>query len=173
MSAYLAYDHSTVIAAVRKLTDANAKSLETLPKGEGSQLITVEIDAAQEDAPATTVKKLQDTYNIEHLDVVIACTGICQDFSPVSQMSLQTLKEHVAVNGYGPILLFQAVLPLLEKSKQPKFVSLGTAIGSIGGMEQRPFPMAAYGVSKVMAHWAMRKIHFENPGLTIFTVEPG
>ena len=86
---------------------------------------------------------------------------------------MTAVRAHVETNAYGPLLLFQAVQPLLEKAKQPKFVALGSPIGSVGGMEMRPFPMTAYGVSKAMLHYIMRKIHFENEGLISFPVDPG
>jgi hypothetical protein len=64
----------------------------------------------------------------------------------------------------GPLSLFQAVLPLLTTSPYPKFCLLGSAVGSIGGMENYPFPMASYGMSKAMAHYLVRKIHLEYGG---------
>ena len=73
----------------------------------------------------------------------------------------------------GPFVLFQATLPLLRASSSPKFVLLGSPVGSIAGMEQRPVPMGGYGASKAMAHYLVRKIHFENPDLIAFAVDPG
>jgi norsolorinic acid ketoreductase len=105
--------------------------------------------------------------------VVIANAGISKDYDSVATVSLEAVKEHVEVNEYGPLLLFQAVLPLLNASPYPKFVALGTPISSISGMESRPFPMAAYGMSKVMLHWLVRKMHFEHPNLTAFVLDPG
>jgi norsolorinic acid ketoreductase len=77
------------------------------------------------------------------------------------------------VNFYGPLHLFQAAYPLLKKSSKPIFVDVGSAMGTIGGMEQRPFPNAAYGPSKAMLHWMVRKIHFENEGFISFISDPG
>ena len=174
VAAYLARPNATVIAAVRKAADPNSKSLETLRKGAGSQLLIVEIDATDEAAPAAAVQTLQEKHGIDHLDVVIANAGVATDFSTVAQLDMGVLKSHVAVNGFGAILLFQAVLPLLEKSSAaPKFVALGTPMSSMGAMETRPFPMGAYGASKVITHWAMRKAHFEHPNITVFPVDPG
>ncbi|KAF2232883.1 hypothetical protein EV356DRAFT_548988 [Viridothelium virens] len=46
-----------------------------------------------------------------------------------------------------------ATLPLLDQAQNPRFVAIGSAIGSIGGIEKRPFPMFAYGISKALAHF--------------------
>ena len=83
------------------------------------------------------------------------------------------VQEHISINAVGSLVLFQAVLPLLQKASQPKFVVMGSALGSIGGMEKRPFPMSAYGVSEAAVHYLIRKIHFENKQLIAFAVDPG
>lgn len=50
---------------------------------------------------------------------------------------------------------------------------MGSAIGSIGAMEKRPAPMFAYGASKAMVHYLVRKVHFENERITAFAIDPG
>lgn len=40
-------------------------------------------------------------------------------------------------------------------------------------MEQRPAPFGAYGASKAMAHYLVRKIHSEHENLTAFAADPG
>ena len=72
------------------------------------------------------------------------------------------------------LVLFQATLPLLKKSVgMPKFVTMGSTAGSIGGMEQVPVPNSVYGPSKAMVNWLTRKMHFENEGLVVFPLHPG
>lgn len=170
---FLARPNTTVIAAVRDPANASSQSLQSLPKGNSSHLITVKIDSKSPTDPATALEALQRENGIEHLDVVIANAGICQDFSPVHGVSIPVLQEHIEVNAYGPIYLYQAVYAFLKKSKKPKFVGLGSPIGSIGGMEQRPYPCAAYGPSKAILHWITRKIHFENEDFVSFVADPG
>ncbi|KAJ5985220.1 hypothetical protein N7522_012416 [Penicillium canescens] len=156
---FLARSNTTVIAAVREPVGASSQSLQSLPKGESSRLIVVKVDSKSPTDPAAAVETLQREHGIDHLDVVIANAGIGEDFSPV--------------NGYGPIYLYQAVHPLLKKSKKPTFVGVGSPLGSIGGMEQRPYPCAAYGPSKAILHWIVRKIHFENEDFVSFVADPG
>jgi hypothetical protein len=43
------------------------------------------------------------------------------------ESTFTTINDHVEVNGYGPIYLYQAVYPLLKKSKKPTFVGVGSA----------------------------------------------
>ncbi|KGO75811.1 Short-chain dehydrogenase/reductase SDR [Penicillium italicum] len=168
---FLARSNTTVIAAVRN--PAGAQSLESLPKGDSSHLIIVKIDSKSPSDPAAAVETLQKEHGIDHLDVVIANAGISQDFSTVHAVPIDVLREHVEVNGYAPIYLYQAVYPLLKKSKKPTFVGVGSPLGSIGGMEQRLYPCAAYGPSKAILHWIVRKIHFENEDFVSFIADPG
>ncbi|KAJ5276725.1 hypothetical protein N7524_002878 [Penicillium chrysogenum] len=170
---FLARSNSTVIAAVRDPVVASSQSLQSLPKGESSRLIVVKVDSKSPTDPTAAIETLHSEHGIDHIDVVIANAGISEDFSTVHEVSIPVLHDHVEVNGYGPIYLYQAAYPLLKKSKKPTFVGVGSPIGSIGGMEQRPYPCAAYGPSKAILHWIVRKIHFENEEFVSFVADPG
>jgi norsolorinic acid ketoreductase len=142
-AAYLSRPNNTAIAAVRDASHSTSKALESLPKGASSELIVVEVDANKEGAPAAAIKALDSQFGISHLDVSVANAAIGGDYSTTATVQLDVLKKQIAVNAYAPpLLLFQAALPMLEKAKTPKFVSIGTPMASIGGMESRPFSMA-------------------------------
>ena len=133
----------------------------------------MKIDSKSETDPAATVASLKEQ-GITSLDLVIANAGICNDFAPHATCDLAVVKEHVAVNGFGPLFLFEATLPLLQNSgESAKFVGIGSPMGSIGGMDMRPFPMTAYGTSKALFHWNVREVHFEHPELVSLVVDPG
>ncbi|KAI4627101.1 uncharacterized protein J4E87_004443 [Alternaria ethzedia] len=167
---YLARPNNTVIAVAR--TTSSAEPLKSLPTGKDSKLIVIAYDSRDAEGPKKAIEQLK-SQGITSIDTVIANAGISSDYAPVASVSLDVLKSHVEVNAYGPLLLFQAVLPMLLKSSNPKFAALGTPIASITGMESRPFPMAAYGMSKVMLHWMVCKAHFDHPELTAFVLDPG
>ncbi|KAJ5823592.1 hypothetical protein N7447_005932 [Penicillium robsamsonii] len=169
----LARPNTTVIAAVRDPAGASSQSLESLSKDDSSRLIIVKIDSKSSTDPAAAVETLQREHGLDHIDVVIANAGISDDFSPIHEVSIPVMREHVEVNAYGPIYLFQAVYPLLKKSVKPTFVGVGSPLGSITGMEQRPYACAAYGSSKAILHWIVRKIHFENEDFVSFVADPG
>ncbi|PQE16229.1 hypothetical protein CJF32_00010740 [Rutstroemia sp. NJR-2017a WRK4] len=170
---YLSQPNTTIIAAVRDAQAPTSKELNNLPKGQSSQLILIEIDASNEEAPSLAAKELSTKHNIAHIDILIANAGIADDYSPVAEVPIAKVKKHVEINAYGSLLLFQAFFPLLSKAQSPKFVAVGSPIGSITGMESRTYPMAAYGASKAMLHWFVRKIHQENENLVAFVVDPG
>jgi norsolorinic acid ketoreductase len=81
--------------------------------------------------------------------------------------------HHYKVNVIGTVLFFQAVLPLLQKSKNPKFVAMGSSAGQITEMEKVPFPNSVYGVTKAALNYIVKKIHLEHVGIIVFPLDPG
>jgi len=133
----------------------------------------VKIDNKSETDAADAVASIQ-AQGLTSLDLVIANAAICNDFAPVATCDPAVVKEHFAVNGLGPLFLFQATLPLLQKAGEgAKFVGIGSPMGSVAGMDMRPLPMTAYGSSKAIFHWIVRKVHFEHPELVSLVVDPG
>ncbi|KAF2260273.1 NAD(P)-binding protein [Lojkania enalia] len=172
-TALLSQPSNTVIAGVRDLNDSNSRSLATLPCGESSKLIVVKIDSTSDTDAIEAVSTLSTNHGVTKLDVVIANAGSSNIYGDLTTVKPDEVKELVDVNGLGPLRLFQAVRSLLESGGAGKFVVIGTPIASIGAMEKAPWPMFAYGASKVVAHYMTRKIHCESPSLTAFVIDPG
>ena len=111
---------------------------------------------------------------MRHLDVVVANAAIAANFGPASTMALEHLEQHMMVNAYSVLLLFQAMAPLLKSAASPRFVLVGAPISTIVEMEQYArAPLFAYAVSKLAANYLVRKLHFENKWLIAFIVDPG
>jgi len=175
VAAYLSRPDNTVIAAVRDPI-GGAKTLKYLPRGDSSLLIIVKIQNASESDAQEAVNLLESKHNITSIDAVIANAGISSPnaFGPLASASVKDVKEHANVNAIGSLVLFQSVLPLLQKSMRPgKFVTVSSPVGSIGGMDKYPYPVTPYGASKVMLNYFTRKIHFEHEDLIVFAVDPG
>jgi norsolorinic acid ketoreductase len=173
VAAYLPRPNTTVIAAVRDPNHATSKSLWTLSKGASSTLIIVKIDSASKSSVAAAMEQLQSVHNVRALDVVIASAGISKCYPPVAEVTFEDVQEHFSINTIGPLLLFQAALPLMQSSKQPKFIAISSAAGSIDGMGVGSVPNAAYGPSKAALNYLTRKMHFEHKNLIAFPVDPG
>ena len=170
---YLAQPNYTCIVGVRDPNHATSKGLFNLPRGDGSSIIVVKIESTSETDAASAVKELDSSYGITALDIVVANAGISKIFPPVSEAKIPDILEHFNINVIGVIHLFQAVFPLLNKAKAPKFITLGTSAASLSNMENRNFPNTPYGTSKVALNYVTRKIHFENPNLIAFPLDPG
>lgn len=133
----------------------------------------VHIDNLSEGSAADAVKDLQSKHGITKLDVVIANAGISDFYGPALSTPLSEVRNHFEVNAIGSLALFQATWPLLEAAPKPTFVVLSTGLASIGDMDSKPMPVAAYGASKAAINYITRKIHFENPNLIAFPISPG
>jgi NAD(P)-dependent dehydrogenase (short-subunit alcohol dehydrogenase family) len=127
---YLIQPNHVVIAANRDPSHPTSQSLNDLPKGEGSRLIIVKVDASSETDASEAVEQLQNSYGIDHLDLVIANAGMSNVWPTVAALRIADLQAHMEANAYGVIMLYQATCSLLKKSnKGPKFIPIGSRAG--------------------------------------------
>lgn len=136
-------------------------------------MIIVKIESTSTTDAAEAVTLLGSKYDINHLDVVIANAGIGNFWGTALATPISKFKEHLDVNVTGTLVLFQAVHELLSAASNPKFIPLGTPVGSIGEMENYPLGSTAYGSSKAALNFLTRKLHFENPNMVIYPLAPG
>ena len=171
---YLSRPNTTVVAAARDPDGQDARDLTNISKAEGSKLITVKIDSTSETHAVNAISTIKGQ-GITHLDVVIANAGIFKSeaFLKISVAKTSDLIEHVDVNVNGPIRLFQAVLPLLQAAKQPRFAVISSGVATIGGAEHIPWAVSSYGASKAALNFVLRRIHIENPDLIAISFHPG
>ena len=66
----------------------------------------------------------------------------------------------------GPLVLFQTTYSLLKESKDPKFVTISTGLGSIERGAAVSARVCAYGASKAALNWVTRKLHHDFPDLS-------
>jgi norsolorinic acid ketoreductase len=129
---YLAQPNHTVIAGNRNPAHPSSQALAKLPKGEGSKLIVVKIDASIEEDASIAIKELQDHHGIDHLDIVIANAGVAYIYPSVAELKLDDLRGHLGPNVYGFVTLYQATRALLQKSqREPIFTPVGSSAGCI------------------------------------------
>ncbi|BCS26276.1 SDR family oxidoreductase [Aspergillus puulaauensis] len=166
---------TTVIATVRNNEAASsltteAKSTRIKP---GNQLFIVQLDFSVAIPPET----IRDAFNaavpsLDHIDVLICNAGFSTPMTPTVETSAEALRACFEVNTIAPLLLFQALWPLLQKSPHaPKFISISSSVGSIGGQE--PVPGGAYGPSKASTNWLTRSLHTQNEDLIAVALHPG
>ncbi|WVQ83392.1 hypothetical protein IAT38_005533 [Cryptococcus sp. DSM 104549] len=150
----------TVVAAVRDLAK--------LPKLEG-KVIPVKIDSASPTDALEAVEELKAKHGITHLDVALANAGIAGSAALAKTVTADEIDELNRVNVRGPVLLFQAVLPLLKDGD--KFAVISSIVGANSPVH---YPgAAAYGATKAAVNFLTRSIHFEEPALTVFSIHPG
>ena len=129
---YLAQPDHTVIAANRDPQHPTSQDLIQLPTGQGSRLITVKIDATQEQDALDAVRALKELHGVQHLDVVIANAGISNIYPSVAELKISDIQKNMETNVYGVIRLYQATRSLLQKSSnQPIFATVGSSAGCL------------------------------------------
>ncbi|KAF5539408.1 short-chain dehydrogenase reductase SDR [Fusarium mexicanum] len=175
---FLARPSLTVIVGVRDPSHPTSKALQDLPLGNDSKLIIVKLDSSVPSDAAAAVTTLKSEHGISALDIVIANAGIASEGGLVRDTTVENIKKHFEVNTIGPVVLFQAVVDLLQASKtgNPRFVAISTLLGSMGYMEHLvglPSTASPYGGSKAALNWFIRRLHFEEPWLTSFVIHPG
>ncbi|KAK5045356.1 hypothetical protein LTR84_009219 [Exophiala bonariae] len=127
---YLVRPNYIVVAANRNPEHISSKDLTKLPKHSDSQLIVVKVDGTSEHDSANAVKELEKE-GIKYIDLVIANAGVASSFGKVSEISIIDVKATFEPNVYGVVRLYQAVLPLLLRSKAPRWATVGSVAGSI------------------------------------------
>ncbi|KAL1745111.1 hypothetical protein HDZ31DRAFT_63443 [Schizophyllum fasciatum] len=125
-------------------------------------------DRANNVAAADEIRKVAG-----HLDVVIANAGIADCYDPGLTVPAAEMTRHFEVNVNGPLVLFQATYDILKAGKDPKFVAISTAAGSITAGSQYPGGLYTYGTSKAALSWVLRKLHYDFEDVAIFPISPG
>ncbi|KAL4911660.1 hypothetical protein BDW62DRAFT_59947 [Aspergillus aurantiobrunneus] len=170
---YLARPDTTVIATVRDTTSVTAKELGSLQKGDGSRIIIVELIADNSHSAGTAAASIRTQHHIDHIDIVVANAGICDHWGPIVEVAEQGVTSHFEVNVLGPLRLFQAMAPLLQKARSPKFIYISTLLASIGGIGKMFTLTGPYGMSKAAGNFFVRKIHAEDDHLITLSIDPG
>lgn len=173
VTALLARSAVTVVAISREPSIASLESeLTAAPKGDGSTFHTFALDAATIPAPAELQDRFTSKTGLTRVDVLIANAGMATSMVPALETTAQDLQTHFAVNATAPLVLFQALWPLMKTAPLPKLFNVSSSVGSI---EISELPGGAYGASKAALNWITRRLHAEHEkdGLVSVAVHPG
>jgi NAD(P)-dependent dehydrogenase (short-subunit alcohol dehydrogenase family) len=168
----LARPCTTVIATVRNEQSSAALEAEAanIPKGNKSSLQITQIDFSADVVP----EKVREAFTVDHVDVLICNAGAAPPLTTTDLVSAADLRVAFEVNTIAPLMVFQALWPLLQKSASaPKVIMITSTLGSIEAME--PLPAGAYGPSKAALNWIAKSLHKENEasGIVAFALHPG
>ncbi|KAG9197330.1 hypothetical protein G6514_001853 [Epicoccum nigrum] len=171
-AAYLLKSDHIVIGTVRDVNTPKAEEIKTLATASGSRLLLVGIENTNFDDPKKAVEMIKAD-GIDHIDVVIANSGISIGAAPFELADPKHFTESFSINALSTLVLYQALSSLLNKSSAPKWISVSSRIGSISA----PLPFypyaAAYGMSKAAQNWFTQTLHVANEALTTFAIHPG
>ncbi|KAH7377941.1 hypothetical protein BKA64DRAFT_698373 [Cadophora sp. MPI-SDFR-AT-0126] len=175
LQSYLSRPNHIVIGTVREKSSHHAIELTLLLKASNTILILLSVESTSTTEPTSAIPELL-AVGISMLDVVIAnAGGTGSSAAPFESVNTGDMEDVFVMNVLGPLALFQAVKPLLERSERLSWVTITSAAGSIGGMERfvGSHMVPAYGVSKVALNWLTMAAHCGNHWLIAFAVHPG
>lgn len=136
-----------------------------------------------------TIADITDASSLQHLasqldggplHLAINATGLLHhaDLHPeknLAAVNSANLQQVFAVNAFGPILLAQALLPLMRHAKPAVFASLSARVGSIG--DNRLGGWYAYRAAKAAQNQLLKTVAIEcrrtHPQLSIQLLHPG
>ena len=157
-----------IYATVRDVSKADR--LQQLAKQHGNVRI-VKLSAESDDGHAALRQQVEAEAG--RADVVIA-NAVVAIFEKTGEIDVAHMRTSYEVNVIGPVRLFQAFLPLLVRSSNPRFVQLTSLAGSITLQPMiGSFPLATYGGTKAAINLFVRRAHVEHPNLTMLLIEPG
>jgi len=180
VKALLARPSTTVVATVR--TDAAAATLQAEADASGkadhSLLHIVQLDFSTAIPADKIMAAFKEATNdtLDRVDVLICnAANTTTPLSAASTTTAEDLRAAFETNTISPLMLFQALWPLMQKTvaPAPKLVMMTSTLGSIGGME--PVPAGAYGPSKAALNWITKALHAEHEeaGLVAVALHPG
>jgi NAD(P)-dependent dehydrogenase (short-subunit alcohol dehydrogenase family) len=109
--------------------------------------------------------------SLERLDILVNNAGILYDtWETARDADLAVVHEALETNLLGAWRLTQALLPLLERSPNPRIVNVSSGAGSLSSMSGGA---PAYSVSKTALNALTRLLAAELPGMRVNAVCPG
>jgi len=142
----------SVLAACRHPDQADALVALSGQFADRLQLLTLDVtDSGHFPAFALDVVK-----RVPALDVLINNAGMLPSGERFGQLRAESLTETFVTNCQGPMLLTQALAPLLAKGVEPRVLNISSILGSIASTNACYSP--SYSISKAALNMAARLI---------------
>ncbi len=162
-----------VVAASRQ--PEAARELQALRRQYPERLILLALDVTDDASIAAAAQAAAQA--VEGLEVLINNAGVYQpgvgEAQRLGQLTAADAAETFLVNAVGPLLVTQALLPLLRAGRKGRIVSISSGLGSLTWKASGdPYH---YSASKAALNMYMRSLAAEvgHQGLTSVIVDPG
>jgi NAD(P)-dependent dehydrogenase (short-subunit alcohol dehydrogenase family) len=171
------------LALVRQLAKSGAKAIlsardetrglsaQAQLADEGFQVDCIKLDVTNQASVQASAELLRNRYG--RLDVLINNAGILPDAdSSVLTIAPETVQAVFTTNTLGPMMVTQAMLPLLQESADARVINISSGLGQLSGMTGG-YP--AYRVSKAALNALTRIMaaELQNTRVTVNAVCPG
>jgi NAD(P)-dependent dehydrogenase (short-subunit alcohol dehydrogenase family) len=138
---------------------------------EGLEVEFLQLDTADEASIRAGASELKK--RLKALHVLINNAAILDTWQgTILEASAADIRETFITNTLGPILLTQALLPLLEAGRPARVINVSSQLGSVANMTDG---WAGYGISKAALNAATRKLAqaLKPRGISVNAASPG
>ena len=143
----------------------------TVLAGEGLKVEFLLLDTADEESIMRAARELKQ--RVKALNVLINNAAILDAWrGTIVDAKAAGIRDCFITNTLGPILLTQALLPLLEAGKPARVINVSSQLGSVANMTDG---WAGYGISKAALNAATRKLAevLKPRGISVNAASPG
>ena len=150
---------------------AHAEVLAALAAAHGERLSIHPLDVADANAIAalTTVAATR----LQRIDLLVNNAGVLVSGERFGNVRAESLATSFAVNATAPLLVTQALCPLLALGNRPRVLCVTSQLGSIA--QASSFRTISYAMSKAALNMAVKRLAAElSPrGIVVLAVHPG
>lgn len=150
---------------------AHAEALTALAARHADRLAVQGLDVADPDAIGTLPGTVQR--HLPRLDLLINNAGVLVSGERFGNVSSESLVESFRVNAAAPLLITQALAPLLALGERPRVLFISSRIASIAQASE--FRTVSYAMSKAALNMAVKRLAVElSPrGIVVLAAHPG
>jgi NAD(P)-dependent dehydrogenase (short-subunit alcohol dehydrogenase family) len=154
-----------IIIASRHAARAEAAA-QTL----GGSASSVQLDITDPASVVAAARTLSKQH--ERLDVLVNNSAVLLDhYENLLELKPETLRETLETNVVGTLRITQALLPLLQKSTEPRIINVASGAGQLDGEPQPWAP--AYSISKTALNMLTQQLTAALPDVMTNSMCPG
>lgn len=150
---------------------AAARVLDALAAAHGDRLVIHALDVA--DAAAIDKLPQAAAKHLQRIDLLVNNAGVLVSGERFGNVKAESLAESFAVNASAPLLITQALAPLLALGNKPRVLCITSQLGSIA--QSASFRTVSYAMSKAALNMAVKRLAAELAprGILVLAAHPG
>lgn len=150
---------------------AHAQVLDALRAAHGERLAIHALDVA--DAVAIDALPAVAARHLQRIDLLVNNAGVLVSGERFGNVKAAALAESFAVNASAPLLITQALAPLLSLGNKPRVLCISSQIGSIA--QSHAFRTVSYAMGKAALNMGVKRLAAELAprGIIVLSVHPG
>jgi len=158
-----------VVASCRRPADADA--LQALAAEHPGRLHVLALSVDSDASRLAFARDVADLF--DGLELLVNNAGMLASREQFGELDAQVMQQTLATNTVAPLMLVQALAPLLQRGVRPRVLNISSALGSIERADA--FNTPTYRISKAGLNMAgVMMAHALNPaGIGVISASPG